>query len=114
MSDAESTVKILSFDPLVLELPPIVGPLPLPVHIALPEISVTVRRLLSEVFDPSGTGPAVVGKLPGPGYTISGDGTVELGKLVEFIVSSSSQLAEVHRLYQVHADDYGPLMKPVL
>lgn len=115
--ERRTAIRVLSFEPLQIELPEEEGPLPLPVWIELPGIRVTVRRLLSDVFDPAGHAPSLQGTLPGPAYKLDNEehtGEIELGKLVEFIAASRADLRQIHHLYQKHFDDHGALLDPVI
>ena len=69
--------KVTAFHPLTIELPDVGATVAGPVKVELPRIRVTVKRLLSEVFDPRGLAPAIVGDMPVAGEALRRQGEVD-------------------------------------
>lgn len=108
--------KVTGFHPLTLEMPEGIGDTVTgPVKVELPRVKVTVKRLLSELFDPRQEAPAIMGDIPGPGYQFETvDAGVRVGDIVAWIYACADDFEKVHSIYQEHFDKHGALLEPVL
>ena len=106
--------KVTAFHPLTIELPDVGATVGGPVKVELPRIRVTVKRLLSEVFDPRGLAPVIVGDMPGPGYQFEANDGTKVTDILAWIHACAEDFEKVHTLYQEYFDKHGALLEPVL
>ena len=116
MSDETYTVfRVTSFVPLTVELPDVADTVTGKVKVLLPDVNVTVKRLLSEVFDPRHEMPYIGGTLPGGGIEFdAGEEGIRVGDVVAFINASRKELAQMREIVQQQLDERGPLLAPVI
>lgn len=112
--------KILSFDPLTVELPKLdeKDELTTELTIQLPNLNITIQSVFGESMESllGGKGPSVTSKLPGNALIINwkeGEEATQ-GDAIQFLIDNLSNFEAIHKKAQEIANNHGPLLKPLM